>query len=219
MVRGYDLRERRLGITIHLASGRSHESFTRVWRSTLTPIPAAIEQAADALRELHTINERQWRLEDRTRGGASDCEIASTKREIDASNRDRHRVIERVDQQLEASWASPTAGAPLTESIGSSLDRLSVAILRIAHAADASDSEREALAHQRDDLIAAIEKNCRDLVDGVRRAPDSRRFKRYVALADDDVDQPVRHHDDSLRRTIGQDLGDSRLRQGESLEL
>jgi hypothetical protein len=156
-----------------------HEVTALWWGTALASLPDPLV-AADALRQLHATNASQWRLEDRVRE-APDHEVAQVKREIDAHNGRRHRLIEQVDEQLASAWMDRATGAPLTESIGSSLDRLSVLSLRIVHAAHAATAERRALAGQRDALLAAVDKNCRDLVHGVRSAADHRCFKRYGA--------------------------------------
>jgi hypothetical protein len=147
------------------------------WEEALNGLstPAAV---IEALRELHETNARQWHLEDRVRQ-APDDQIPAIKRQIDAHNRQRHGLIERIDERLAGLWAETAEGPPLSESIGSALDRLSILTLRIANSVQASAAKGTALERQRADLVSALRKNRGDLVEGLRRAPDHRRFKQY----------------------------------------
>jgi hypothetical protein len=143
------------------------------------PIPS---QVAESLAELHAVNESQWELEDRVRE-VKDCRIADLKRRIDEHNLRRNELIERIDERLAGLWPSQPDVAPLSESVGSSLDRLSVLEVRIANQPGANSSRGSALEQQRTDLIWALRRNCADLRDGLRRAPDHRRFKQYGSVA------------------------------------
>ncbi|MGP3944964.1 DUF4254 domain-containing protein [Streptomyces sp. 6N106] len=147
------------------------------------PLPDSPE-LSPALDRLHAVNSRQWDAEDRVRQ-AGDGEIPAIKREIDALNGNRHALIEQVDRILDAAWSAKEGVPPLTESIGSALDRLSVQTLRIMHierlvGRDAGTAERVAiLRRQYDDLVWSIAVACEDLVSGRRRTPRPERMKLY----------------------------------------
>lgn len=149
------------------------------------PRPPDVLQPLD---RLHAVNSRQWDAEDRVRR-AGDGEIPAIKREIDELNSLRHALIEQVDRILGAAWTVNEEVPPLTESIGSALDRLSVLTLRIVHAerlvAGGADAvERVAiLRRQRDDLVWSIAVACEDLVSGRRRTPRPERIKLYGETA------------------------------------
>ncbi|MFF7408801.1 DUF4254 domain-containing protein [Streptomyces lydicus] len=147
------------------------------------PFPCSPE-LLKPLDRLHAVNSRQWDAEDRVRQ-AEDCEIPAIKREIDELNSLRHVLIEQVDRILGTAWDGNENVPPLTESIGSALDRLSVLTLRIVHAerlvgGGAGAVERVAiLRRQRDDLVWSIAVACEDLVSGRRRTPRPERMKLY----------------------------------------
>ncbi|MGW1374738.1 DUF4254 domain-containing protein [Streptomyces sp. NPDC002446] len=147
------------------------------------PFPCSPE-LLQPLNRLHAVNSRQWDAEDRVRQ-ARDGEIPAIKREIDELNSRRHALIEQVDRILDASWGANQDLPPLTESIGSALDRLSVQTLRIMHTerlveGDPGAVERVTiLRRQHDDLVWSIAVACEDLVSGRRRTPRPERMKLY----------------------------------------
>ncbi len=147
------------------------------------PFPRSPE-LLEPLNRLHVNNSRQWDAEDRVRR-AGDGEIPAIKREIDELNCRRHELIEQVDRIFDVVWGADQDVPPLTESIGSALDRLSVETLRIMHTEqlvedDAGAVERVAiLRRQRDDLVWSIAVACEDLASGRRRTPRPERMKLY----------------------------------------
>ncbi|HCA84130.1 MAG TPA: hypothetical protein DEQ61_00640 [Streptomyces sp.] len=147
------------------------------------PFPCSPE-LLKPLNQLHAVNSRQWDAEDRVRR-AGDGEIPAIKREIDELNSLRHKLIEQVDRIFGAEWGANQDVPPLTESIGSALDRLSVLTLRIVYTErlvgnDAGAVERVAiLRRQRDDLVWSLAVACEDLVSGRRRTPRPERMKLY----------------------------------------
>lgn len=136
------------------------------------------------LGQLHVVNGWQWDAEDRVRQ-AGDGEIPAIKREIDELNGLRHDLIEQVDRALGAAWCAGEDVPPLTESIGSALDRLSVLTLRTAQTEQLTSNCAEAaqrveiLRRQRRDLVWSIAVACEDLVSGRRRTPRPERMKLY----------------------------------------
>ncbi|MFD5319419.1 DUF4254 domain-containing protein [Streptomyces sp. NPDC127098] len=146
-------------------------------------VPRSLELLTP-LNRLHAVNSRQWEAEDRIRR-AEDGEIPAIKREIDELNSLRHKLIEQVDRIIGSAWDVSQDVPPLTESIGSALDRLSVLTLRILHTGrlvkkDAGTAKRVViLLRQRDDLVWSIAVACEDLEAGRRRMPRPERLKLY----------------------------------------
>lgn len=143
-------------------------------------------------------NFRLWHEEDKARSpAASDAEIAAVKRAIDKLNQQRNDWIERLDDWLTAELARRgVAGsdeAPQnTETLGSTIDRLSILALRIYHLAeqqsraDAAAEHREAVARklavarvQHDDLARSAQQLADDLVCGRKRHKTYRQLKMY----------------------------------------
>lgn len=149
----------------------------------LLPLPCS-SKLIKALTRLHEVNSRQWSTEDQIRS-AEDEDIPQFKREIDGLNGLRHELIEETDRTLGPGWPENDSVPPLTESIGSALDRLSVLTLRLAHAEELLDGtaqaqERVAIVRdQRDELVWSIEVACEDLASGRRRPPRPERMKLY----------------------------------------
>lgn len=151
----------------------------------LAGIPAPYRpDLLQVLVQLHAVNSRQWDAEDRVRQ-AGDGEIPAIKREIDELNGLRHALIEQIDRILDAAWSANEDVPPITESIGSALDRLSVQKLRIVYTervvgGDAAAAERVGiLRRQYDDLVWSIAVACEDLAAGRRRTPRPERMKLY----------------------------------------
>ena len=154
------------------------------WGSAVDDLPCASDpELVTALERLHAVNARQWDAEDETRA-TDDRGLSAVKHEIDRLNARRHELIELVDRILERQWAARPDAPPLTESIGSALDRLSVLTLRVLHASRRSPEDAQLvmlLERQRQDLVAAIAVACHDLRAGFRRAPSPERIKLYGA--------------------------------------
>lgn len=75
----------------------------------------------------------QWQLEDVSRDReATDASVATAKRQIDALNLGRHRLVQEIDAAVAAVLTPPPPSAPLaTESPGMVFDRLSVLVIRL----------------------------------------------------------------------------------------
>src|SRR5215475_2815967 len=105
-------------------------------------------------------NFRLWHEEDKARSpSASDTEIAQVKRAIDKLNQQRNDWIEKLDdwitEELVRRGVAAAASAPQnTETMGSTIDRLSILALRIYHLieqrdrTDATPEHREGVARK-----------------------------------------------------------------------
>jgi len=145
-----------------------------------------------------SFNFRLWHEEDKARSpSASDTEIAAVKRAIDKLNQQRNDWIEKLDDwitaELERRGIAAAASAPQnTETLGSTIDRLSILALRIYHLgeqrdrADASPDHRQAVERklavalaQHDDLAKSAQQLADDLFAGRKRHKTYRQLKMY----------------------------------------
>jgi Protein of unknown function (DUF4254) len=143
-------------------------------------------------------NFRLWHEEDKARSPtASDAEIAQVKRAIDKLNQQRNDWIEKLDdwitEDLGRRNVAAAAAAPQnTETLGSTIDRLSILALRIYHLveqlerSDASPEHREGVNRklataraQHDDLSRAAQQLADDLFAGRKRHKTYRQLKMY----------------------------------------
>src|SRR6478736_2862870 len=149
----------------------------------------AIDNPYDGLLQIAceqlSYNFRLWHEEDKARSpSATDTEIALVKRAIDKLNQQRNDWIEKLDDWIteeltRRSVAAPAAAPQNTETLGSTIDRLSILALRIYHLieqrdrADASLEHREGVARklaialaQHEDLSRAAQQLADDLFAG-----------------------------------------------------
>jgi len=143
-------------------------------------------------------NYRLWHEEDKARSPtASDAEIATVKRAIDKLNQQRNDWIEKLDDWITDELANrkivaPDAAPQNTETLGSTIDRLSILALRIYHLieqrdrADATPEHREGVARklaialaQHDDLTRSAQQLADDLFAGRKRHKTYRQLKMY----------------------------------------
>ncbi len=139
-----------------------------------------------------------WHEEDVARSrDVSDARIAQVKRAIDGYNQQRNDWIEKIDdwisERLSALAVTPAANAPQnTETLGSTIDRLSILALRIYHLAeqrdrsDATPGHRESVSRklaiallQLEDLQRAAQQLADDLLAGRKRHKTYRALKMY----------------------------------------
>ncbi len=139
-----------------------------------------------------------WHEEDIARSRDVTAEkIAAVKRAIDGYNQQRNDWIERVDDWLTADLRSrnitPLANAPMnTETLGSTIDRLSILALRIYHLEEQlerTDVDDEHLQKvglkveiaqaQLADLTEAAQQLANDLYAGRKRHKTYRQLKMY----------------------------------------
>jgi Protein of unknown function (DUF4254) len=147
--------------------------------------------------ELHRANFELWHIEDQAREpGASDRQIADTKRAVDRTNQRRNDLAERCDAMLLdelCKHSLPDSGAELhSESPGLMLDRLSILALKIYHTREEiervnapeghAERNRQRLAlleTQRDDLAACLDSLWMKVIAGERRFKLYRQLKMY----------------------------------------
>ena len=131
--------------------------------------------------ELCRAHASQWEAEDESRDAAADStRLAAVKRRIDAMNVARSDLIDEVD-----AWAArhlrQTEGAPLhTETLGSVIDRLCIAWVRVQKLHQrGSDLRRALAARQLRELGVAYDTLVAEVVAQRRRIPDWRLLKSY----------------------------------------
>src|SRR6476620_9498536 len=124
------------------------------------PIENPYDGFLGAVCEQLSYNFKLWHEEDKARSpSATDTEIAQVKRAIDKLNQQRNDWIEKLDdwitEELGRRGVAAAANAPQnTETMGSTIDRLSILALRIYHLieqrdrTDATPEHREAVARK-----------------------------------------------------------------------
>lgn len=135
----------------------------------------------DTARQLAAHHGRQWRAEDVSRDSDASAEtIAESKRFIDDLNARRVALVERIDEWVAAQIHHQAAASLHTETLGSVIDRLAIAWVRVncltAH--DVRDRARLAL-RQLAELADAYDDLVRDVDAGRRRLPMWRHLKTY----------------------------------------
>ena len=173
-----------------------HRDCTARWHAQ--PIDNPYDGFLKSVCEQLTHNFRLWHEEDKARSPtASDTEIAQVKRAIDKLNQQRNDWIEKLDDWITEELArqsviAPAAAQQNTESLGSTIDRLSILALRIYHLieqrdrADATPEHREGVARklaialaQHDDLSRSAQQLADDLFAGRKRHKTYRQLKMY----------------------------------------
>jgi hypothetical protein len=143
-------------------------------------------------------NFRLWHEEDKARSpSASDSEIAQVKRAIDKLNQQRNDWIEKLDDWITEELSRRNVAAPAstpqnTETLGSTIDRLSILALRIYHLIEQRDRPEATAEHrqtvggklaialaQREDLSRAAQQLADDLFSGRKRHKTYRQLKMY----------------------------------------
>src|SRR5438045_6446116 len=116
-----------------------------VERWHVEPIDSRYDGLLAVVCEQLSYNFKLWREEDKARSpSASDTEIAQVKRAIDKLNQQRNDWIEKLDdwitEELGRRGVAALASAPQnTETLGSTIDRLSILALRIYHLVEQRD--------------------------------------------------------------------------------
>jgi hypothetical protein len=145
----------------------------------------------------HRANFDLWHVEDQARmPGATDAEIVSVKRAIDAINQRRNDLAERCDilllESLRASKLPNPVAELNSESPGLMIDRLSILALKIFHTREEIERENAPAGHaernrerlhllteQRDDLVGCLDRLWAEVLTGRRRFKVYRQLKMY----------------------------------------
>lgn len=135
-----------------------------------------------AARRLARCHRRQWAAEDGCRApGAPDEEVARLKRRIDTLNAARVALVEQIDIWVEGEIGHAGAGMLHTETLGSVVDRLAVAWVRVGNLAAAGDQPFLARRAWRQftELAGAYDGLVTEVAAGRRRLPAWRPLKSY----------------------------------------
>jgi len=144
----------------------------------------------------HKQNFDLWHEEDNAREpDVSDADIAQVKRNIDALNQRRNDMITEIDIWLAEHDLSAYQDDSLpwnSETLGSIIDRLSIASLKVFHMHEQTqrdDASQEHIAscqqklgrlyEQRDDLSIALQTFVDDIAAGAKQNKLYRQFKMY----------------------------------------
>ena len=176
--------------------GKLHRDCISRWHSE--PIDNRYDGFPAVVCEQLSYNFKLWHEEDKARSPtATDTEIAQVKRAIDKLNQQRNDWIEKLDdwitEELGRRGISAAAGMPQnTETMGSTIDRLSILALRLYHLeeqrdrTDASPEHREGVARklavalaQQEDLSRAAQQLADDLFAGRKKHKTYRQLKMY----------------------------------------
>lgn len=139
--------------------------------------PPVVEVAA----ALAAHNERQWAAEDACRTD-DDLAVANGKRLVDALNARRAELVERIDRWAAREIGSRPEASLHTETLGSVIDRLTIAWVRYRRLVDAAPADREVARlalRQLAELADAYDDLVRDFASGQRRLPVWRPLKSY----------------------------------------
>jgi len=176
---------------------RIQHHFTEQWH-----VEAHAEsESKDGLMQLvikqHRFNYDLWHEEDKAREpGADDALIAQVKRNIDGLNQRRNDAITEIDNLLGTTvFAHISNGDELpwnSETLGSIIDRLSIASLKIFHMQEQAERSDAGEGHvkscqeklsrlniQREDLAQAMRIFVRDIIEGRKQNKLYHQFKMY----------------------------------------
>jgi hypothetical protein len=175
---------------------RLHRECVEHWHEQ--PIDQSHEGLLGLVCQQHAFNFLLWHEEDKARSReAGDREIAAVKRTIDKLNQQRNDWIERIDDAISDELASrcvlpPASALQNTETLGSTIDRLSILSLRIYHLAEQSERADASAEHrhlvrgklaialaQLDDLSLAAQQLADDLLAGRKRHKTYLQLKMY----------------------------------------
>jgi hypothetical protein len=182
-------------ISLEAITGLQRDCIAR-WHEQ--PIDNPHEEFLRIVCEQLSYNFRLWHEEDKARSpSANDTEIAQVKRAIDKLNQQRNDWIEKLDDWITEELArrnvvAPESAPQNTETLGSSIDRLSILALRIYHLVEQRDREgastehRESVARklaialaQHTDLSRSAQQLADDLFTGRKRHKTYRQLKMY----------------------------------------
>ncbi len=155
---------------------------TELLRALCAGEPDRLTETIELTRQLHHVNDVLWTLEDEARTTCDERELGLLKRRIDGYNVRRAALVSAIDGTLGQLLPPGPAGVPpLASSLGTSLDRLTVAARRAAVLAGADDERADDAHQQLVDLRTALHADHADVMAGRRRLPLAGVLKRYGA--------------------------------------
>lgn len=175
---------------------QQHDQCILAWQKSDDEVVQSSDNLLHIMIEQHRQNYSLWNAEDLARApNASDAEIANVKRLVDQLNQKRNDLITDIDITLASTLLAPftNEGRPWnSETIGSIIDRLSIAALKKFHMhkqanrQSASSKHREncqltlnMLIQQTDDLAVSLEKIIQGIVTGQLQNKLYKQFKMY----------------------------------------
>ncbi|MFY1632221.1 DUF4254 domain-containing protein [Solwaraspora sp. WMMB335] len=150
----------------------------RVLRVDRVPMLSGIPMLAA---DLYRTNARLWSLEDEARSPVDDARLGRVKRSVDKHNVARSDLVTEIDHLSSA--ALPADGVdvpPLSCTVGLTLDRLTVAVLRVRRFDETGDRRVGYARRQLADLNTATVTDWTDLWLSRRRLPCAGVLKRYL---------------------------------------
>lgn len=174
-----------------------HNSLTVQWHENASYKPIIKESWLELVAEQHGYNFDLWHEEDNAREpGALDAVVAQTKRTIDALNQKRNDTITQLDIVLNESVFKATKDClalPFnSETVGSIVDRLSIASLKEFHMQEQlqrSDVSHQhiqscagalhSLQTQKKDLATSLQILCDDIANQRKYNKIYQQFKMY----------------------------------------
>ena len=171
------------------------DHFSKLWHQD-HDAPLPIDALLALIAGQHKQNFDLWHEEDKAREpAAAEAEIAQVKRNIDALNQRRNDMITEIDEWLAANLLADYHDESLpwnSETIGSIVDRLSIASLKVFHMLEQTERSNASAAHiescrqklkrlreQTADLTLALQQLLDDIVAGRKQNKLYRQFKMY----------------------------------------
>ena len=173
------------------------DHYTKLWHVEHAAALPSHDRTFDALvAGQHQQNFDLWHEEDKAREpDVNDADIATVKRNIDALNQRRNDMITEIDVWLAEHDLSAYRNDDLpwnSETLGSIIDRLSIASLKVFHMREQTERDDASeehvascqqklrrLSEQRDDLATALQVFVDDIVAGKKQNRLYRQFKMY----------------------------------------
>lgn len=173
------------------------DKFTNSWHSDLEDFLSDGNTLMVRVVEQHRFNFDLWHEEDKAREpGADNATISGVKGRIDRLNQQRNDMITVIDEYLDDSYFGKLANKNQlpwnSETIGSIIDRLSIASLKNYHMQEQTEREDadathiancalkfERLVEQQNDLAVALQCFINDIFNGKKQNKLYRQFKMY----------------------------------------
>jgi len=159
---------------------------SRIWDALSAGLRHDAPRWLELAVELRDSNERQWQEEDRSRHELANDELAAIKRRIDTLNGGRVEAIHAIDLALLPQFEIDTSAPPLVETLGQTIDRMTIAWIREERSRSiawpsggAAPPLLAEVRHAGDALRRAFDANVEDLVTGRRSVVPTRTVKLY----------------------------------------